>query len=251
MPGIAVKDDFNMHLHRIGFEKTFLCGRASLELIAPIQTSTASDLTNPIFTSDGLSNTEFGRLTVGAKYLVPETCRSKLCVGLRAELPTDRDFGADPLEIDTKITDLTPYLGFSYRQCNWFAQGFASYHFPTGDMPRTPAGAQLGLERDPVELTLDASIGYWHYRSDCSWLKGLAPMFEVHFQTSKNGTRERSFPRLFFGDHIDTLNLLAGVQALMGQRITLTAGIAVPVHETASNFAVGPLAGVSTPTDRY
>jgi hypothetical protein len=244
--------DIDMQAHRFGIEKTIFDGRASLELILPFQTSTASIITDRPLSVNGLSETEFGQLAFGTKAIAFGTDNSTLSVGLRVECPTDKDLGTESLRYETTAFYFTPYLGFVFNHEDWFFQGFVSHRIRGGELTRILAGSPVGAVRDPNQFSFDGGIGYWLYRDVSSpWLTGIVPTVELHYQWQTESESQPFLNELLYGDHVDMLNLSVGVTAILGHDITASLAWVAPMRSTTLRSKSGPTAGIIVPTDRH
>jgi hypothetical protein len=76
-------------------------------------------------------------------------------------------------------------------------------------------------------LYVDVSIGYWLHRgSPCSKISGLAPIFEVHWNSSLEDSafvEQNGFRVGNSAGQIDLVNLVAGLVIECGGNTTITA----------------------------
>ena len=230
-----------------GFEKTFFQGAMSLEMRFPF----ASTLSNDII-ADGITNDSdvlFGNMSAVWKSLIYANPWFALSGGLQVALPTAADThvllsdGREVIEIENESVHLMPFFGALYTPNDrLFAQGFIQVdadangnpislrNFTTGNLD--PAGRI----NDVNFLYLDASLGYWLYRSccPCDTLTGIAPMVELHYNASLQDTDVVSAPGFQVGnfdDNIDIVNLVLGSTFEFGRNTTVTAGYTTPLSD--------------------
>src|SRR5581483_8758645 len=80
----------------------------------------------------------------------------------------------------------------------------------------------------------DAQLGYWVIRrQDCSLLRGLAPFLELHYNSTlgrPDMIQAGAFALGAADQHIDELNLSAGVVSQLGDNFLLSVGAVVPMR---------------------
>ncbi len=224
-------------------EKKLGCGDWSVNIVLPFYHTVKFNQSTAAV--PGVEGGEFGNLAFGFKRVLRRRANYAVSGGLSVEAPTSEDTmgfgGAGRIANDQWF--FTPYLAMQYTpNDHWFAQGFASYRMRTGDN-LLDGGPTVFIQSD--RLMLDAAIGYWLFRDDCSrkFVSGLAPTIELHYMTL---TESQSDPLLFtstYFDRVDTLNLTAGATAELAKGGTLALAAAVPLR--TNTFPGGNL-----PTDR-
>jgi hypothetical protein len=230
-----------------GFEKTFLCGNASLEMRFPMSVT----LDSTIISDDGtdLSHGEFGNLALTPKVLLCRNRQVALAAGMTIALPTADDVnvvmtdGTHLVRIDNEAVHLMPFVGWLWtpNPC-WYAQGFLQYDVATAG---NPVGINLdgtGLESagslsDTTFQYLDLAIGRWVYRScqsmSCQRLRSVAVTGELHWNKS-----------LEAGDYIESGNFLVGNTATNVDLWDATIGLHVRLCDTTISAAyVTPIGG--------
>ncbi len=187
----------------IGFEKTFLDGRASIGMRAPLYSQQG----------DGSFNQQsFGDLGVLFNYAfyLDLNKGNVLSGGLLVTLPTGP-------AIDTTIgnvhsTALQPFVGYRWNWSDFYVIGFTSLAVPTD-------------ARDVTYFFNDVGIGYWIYRAAPDRLiSGIAPTVEAHVSTPLN---HRQFTDPVYG--FNEVDMTAGVNIGLRRNSILTFGVATPV----------------------
>jgi hypothetical protein len=187
-----------------GFEKTFLDGRASVELRAPLLQQGDGGA--------GFGADNFGDLTVIGKYafILDRSTGNVLSGGLAVTVPSSRSIPiTDGNFHDTLIQ---PFVGYLWNFDQFFIQGFHSVAVPTD-------------ARDVTILFNDLGVNYWLYRgSPDRLLSVVVPTIEAHLTTPLNH-------RNFNGPIVvpDTLILTGGVHLGLFRNSTLSLGVATPV----------------------
>jgi hypothetical protein len=198
----------DVHRETPGFEKTFLDGIASIGLRAPaIQVVEDNG-------SGGYG--DFGDLTIPIKFALsmnPET-GSVLSAGMAVTAPT----GKNPTGIilqngairPVHSTLLQPFVGYYWKQGDFFVQGFHSVMTPTDS-------------RDVTAFFNDVGIGYW-IESWTGPVTAVVPTIEIHVNTPLNHSDPGDFPR-----YRNSVNLTSGATVILNDRLTISSGIVVPI----------------------
>ncbi len=157
---------FDVHALTLGFEKTFLDGRASIELRLP-------------HFKDDLGS-EFGDLSLIGKYAFRSNANSVISAGLELTLPTS--------EFSDSMT-FEPFVSWTWvPHTNWVIQGYHSVSIlPDEDF-------------DPVistDLTASYVIGL-----NAGWLKAIAPQVGLHYNWPTNLIGGGSEFNLSLGAHL-------------------------------------------------
>jgi hypothetical protein len=235
---------FNVSRFSVGFEKTFLCQRTSVEVRMPF----ASTLDNNI-SADGVTNraTALGNLNVTLKVLViPGDCFS-VAGGLGIDVPTADDThvfvgGSEVVRLTNNATVLTPYVAFLYTpNPSWFFQNWYQIGIPiagNGVLFNDGTGTGLvpvGRLTDQNLVQIDAQLGYWLIEPNTSCvgpLSGLAPFVELHYNTVTNHADHVAAGNFLVGavdNSFNELNLSVGAIVQFGDRMNLTLGASFPL----------------------
>jgi hypothetical protein len=254
-PATAVKDD--IFEYRLFAEKTLFNGKLSVDFMVPFYQSSLINFSSAELGGNPPgTEASFGDLAFGGKYLVWDNERSALSAGLRVEAPTNEEFRftADIPFGDYALSDdvwnFTPYLAMLLTPSERvFVQSFVSYRMGSQSLVESFTTNNFRQTiRDQDYFMADLSAGYWLYRDSCGrGLTGLVPTVELHYTATfedQKATASQTFPNIYYSN-TDVLNLTAGLTALFGDRMSLTAGVAVPLRDTA--LSQPPLlAGLST-----
>jgi hypothetical protein len=249
----------DVNRYTVGFEKTFLNQLASIELRAPFASTLNSDISATGFpgSAPNTTNTEFGNMALYIKGLVLEGDSYAVGAGLGIGLPTADDVnllapnGARLIQIQNESVQLMPYVGAIYAPGDrFFSQALlqvstVSSGNPTYiDIPQTGL-VQFGTLNDPTWLFASLNFGYWTHRGDGSErLSGIAPIFEIHYNTTVNDTDSVGFGPFQVGQtfsQVDMLNLVAGVNLEFFGRTYLSAAYVVPATSGPDRFFDGEL----------
>ena len=237
-------------VHRIvvGFEKTYLDGRASIEVRMPF--ASTLDSTSTI----GLEsrNTEIGDVRITPRFLAYSSETVNVGTGLGIYLPTAADTrvrntdGSDLARFSNDSVTLSPYVGVLFTPNDrLFSQEWVSFDFDTGGSALSANldgnGLQsLGRYRNGTQMNLDAQVGYWLInQSDQGAVTGLAPFLELHYGSAVTNSSviQAGDLQIGGGNRGDELNLTAGVMVQLGERLNLSVGASAPVINSDSrNF---------------
>jgi Putative MetA-pathway of phenol degradation len=205
--GFANEDAYR---ETFGIEKTFLDGRASIELRVPLGTLDV----NSDFAGLASNDTDFGDLSVGLKYalFLDRQTGNVVSAGFVVTAPTG------PTEFNPfHSTILQPWLGYRWGFGDFFVQEFCSLAVPT-------------TSDDVTLLFNDIELGYFLYRNNSSdaLISAVIPTFEVHVNTPLN---HRGAFRIEDDPAAtpDWVTLTMGTTFIVGQRATVAIGGAVPV----------------------
>lgn len=236
----------NVNRYVPGFEKTFFNGNTSVEVRVPF--AGTLDSTQDV-TNIGGTNTQLGNVTVFLKGLLYSTNTMAVGGGLSITTPTANDQvmtqnGSEFLRVKNQGTHLAPYLGVVFMPGRFFTQAYIQYDVDaTGRsvyMQNTSTGslAKAGNYSDTSVLFLDWNVGYWIYRNPGSFITGIAPIFEVHYNQAlgnadsvNNGSINNGNVTTILTDNnasYSIVNLTAGSHFVFGQRSTLTLAGVLP-----------------------
>jgi hypothetical protein len=194
----------NLNREVFGFEKTFLDGRASIELRAP-------------YLQQGGGNGDYGvngvgDLTIIGKYaliLDPNT-GNVFSTGLAITAPTSRSIPTTDGNFNDTL--FQPFVGYLWNFNRFYIQGFSSVVVPTD-------------ARDVTLAFNDIGFNYWLYRGGPDrFLSFVVPTIEAHVTTPLNH-RDQTGPIIV----PDAVVLTTGVHLGLGRNTTLTFGAATPV----------------------
>jgi hypothetical protein len=223
-----------------GLEKTFRDGLWSVEFRLPVIGGLDADQG----TVDSFYGTQFGNIPIVLKrYLWCNECAG-ITGGVAVTLPTAQDArvydGSNELRsIESEAWFLQPYLGWIYAPTDrlWM-QGFFAWDFDTGGSQiNNDSGVELGVLQYQNLFFIDYSAGYWLYRNPCgTYLKGIAPMFELHYTTTMNDA-DAVGGITNNANRVDFLNCTGGVLLQMTDLSSLrVAGVAPLLERPNRNF---------------
>jgi hypothetical protein len=241
---VAISNDgVPVNRYVFGFEKTFLDGRASFEVRAPIADTLSS--TSIIGTEE--TGAELGNVLTTFKFMFLSDEAVAASVGLGVSLPTADGIhvrnidGSSLLAIPNRSIGLTPFLGILVTPSDrLFVQAFAAVSF---DANGTAAyvnpnftgltDARIGGLTDGDLLQVDLQVGWWILREESGWLQGLAPFVELHSNTELNDGDIAANGNFAIGNlagRLDELNLSAGFLSKFGDNLLVTSGVVVPLR---------------------
>ncbi|MDB5351611.1 MAG: hypothetical protein JWN86_2858 [Planctomycetota bacterium] len=209
-------DHIKVYRYVLGFEKTFLDGRASAGMRLPIDTLTSSSRL-PGF---GGTSTAVGDLAAIFKYAFYQDrdTGSLASVGLMTSFPTGPNRFAGARGFNSfRDTALTPFVGGILNRGDLYIQGFSSLEIPTD-------------QNQVTVLYNDIGLGYFVYRAPQPdrFLAAIAPTVELHVNTPLS---HRGFggPGNVLNGAFDVVDFTFGSNFLLGKRGVLTVGIVEPV----------------------
>lgn len=234
---------FNVNRYTMGGEMTFLGGRGSLEARLPMAGTLSSDQ-NTI----GPANTnhyELGNLGLLAKYALVATPNFILTGGLGLSTPTADDTrlrgtdGKTLLEIANQTTLVQPIVGFAWVPTeSLFFQGGAQLDIdPSGNSvyTRQDNGSlrQAGTLTDQTYGYLHGGVGYTLYRgaNQNATLSAVSLLGELHYTQAmgrRDAVQSGAFRVSDINQQINALNATVGVNCLLSNRASLSAGVVMP-----------------------
>jgi hypothetical protein len=199
-PSLTVSPMGDLNREIFGFEKTFLDGKASVEVRLPIFEGTGN------FDGD-FNGTHFGDITSVFKYawlLDPQGLT--FSSGMALTVPTGQ-----AIELDTssyRSVLFQPFVGYLYRFGDVYVQGFNSIVVSTAT-------------QDPTLLFNDISVGYRFYNGRSGDpVRSIDAVLEAHLTTPLDHRGESS--ELIV---TDIFSSTAGLHFGVGQRSFLTLGL--------------------------
>lgn len=211
----------NLRVYRqiFGLEKTFDEGKGSIGFRLPLNTITADSAIQGRFNKPGGTSTALGDLSFFTKYILkidPET-GSLISAGFVVTPPTgpNQFAGAGYLE-SVHSTSLQPFLGYIWRQGDFYLHGFSALDVPSS-------------VRDVTMIYNDVGIGYFLYRRRApkQFLTAVAPTFETHVNTPL--THRDAFNPNDPAGTPDVVNLTYGLNLEFYNQSVLTFGFVTPV----------------------
>ncbi|WP_145259201.1 hypothetical protein [Planctomycetes bacterium Pan216] len=225
-----------------GFEKTFFEGLTSLEMRFPISSTLSRDMILDGITNDGEG--AFGNIGVILKALIYETPTLAFTGGLGIGNPTadgvrlNMADGTNLVRVDNNAFHLQPFLAMlESTEDGFFFQAFAGFDFNANSNTVYANTNGTGLTNigelyDQNLLFLDAQMGMWLCRSRTGWIRGIAPLFEMHY-TATMGDADRISNGPFVVNsspgRFDILTLTAGMSAELPVNSNLSFGFTFPV----------------------
>jgi len=240
-------DGQDVHRLSVGFEKTFLCGRASVELRAPFASTINTTSDDGVLSGD---STEFGNLHLTFKALLFSNEHAAASAGVGVSIPTADDTalrvaGQDVIRIENEAFLYTPFAALLLTPNDrLFAQAWFQYGYDGNSNP-VLAGfgnlQQIGRLTDPELMQIDGQLGYWISRTstECGGVRGFAPFVEIHYNKTTSGRDSVTAGALTVTDslnHYNELNLSAGVVAQLGDHLQVTGGATVPLRDGNDRF---------------
>jgi len=228
-----------------GFEKTSDDSLWSFELRMPFSGEADLSAGGVNVQSNGVGN------FVGTlKRLLYSDSTFAAAFGLAVVAPTGSDatvsFAGSNSRIEFKndAVHLLPYLALqSSPDENWFFHAFAQVDIAANENKINVQGigfSESDSLADQTLLYLDASAGYWWYRTaNDSGLTGLASVVELHYTTTLNDADTANLSGAFIGNfenRYDVLNLTAGVHSEWSGNTAVRVAVVVPLDRNQRFF---------------
>jgi hypothetical protein len=198
----------NMQVYNevFGFEKTFLDQQASVGFRIPVNTLTIGSG----FPGLAGTHTSTGNFSSFFKYVLWEDRQgSLLSGGVDLSFPTGpKTFAGYPSTLGINAFEMQPFLGYIYRQNDFFMQGFTSIAVPT--------------DRNLATMYyFDIALGYFVYRSEDprALISAIVPVFETHLNIPLNWA---GFQPRYIGSTPDVVDLTYGVNLGIANRAVLS-----------------------------
>ena len=233
----------NVNRFTPGFEKTFLDGLTSLEIRTPFATTLNSNVI-----ADGVTNSDdlqFGNLTLAVKGLIFRSDVFNASTGLQITVPTGPNItsslsnGTTVYKVDNQSVHLMPFLAGLYTPDDYFyAQGVVQVDVDSNGNTLAVnqfdgAGVNsVGRLRDATFLYASLGGGYWVYRDTETWITGISPVAELHYnRTVSSPNVVTAGPNNFASSHdsIEVINVVLGCNFEINQSSMLTLGYSTPL----------------------
>lgn len=236
--------DWEVQRYQVGFEKTFLDQRVSIEARLPF----AQTLDSTFSPDAERSNTELGNLRLTLKALPWRGETFSFAGGLAMTVPTAdstvqvaRD-GSFILQVRNQATLVEPYIAALWTPNEtFFAQVWGAYTFDPLGNPITinpallPDRSPFGRLHEVTVLSLDAQVGFWLFRHPEASLRGLAPILELHYNGAvSNGTVVNTRDGSTYQSDIsglNELNVTIGLVADFANNLNLGIGAVLPMRD--------------------
>jgi len=232
-----------------GFEKTFNNGDMSFEMRLPFAATLDSG-----FDSNGASDTgelALGDLAIFFKTLLYNTDTVAYSAGLGFSFPTSDGFdvvdagtGAAQISVNRNAIHALPFLGALWTPNDQlYIQSYLQFDIDLNGNEVAFASGETGRIQDATYMFYSVGAGYWIYKDPCStgWIRGISPTAELHWNRNLSDT---DFFRPggganFIGteeDTIDLIDLILGVNFLVGDSSILTVGYGTPIMGADDQF---------------
>ena len=196
---------------------------------------------------------EWGNLFTAFKGLFLSGEELNASAGFAVAFPTGADGvlmafdGREFVRVQNRSILVQPFVAVLYTPGErFFAQAWLQGSFDTTGNPVLTDFDGTGLREtgklyDQARVAMDMQVGYWIYRRPYGeGLRGLAPFFELHYNTTVTGSETVAAPpRTTIGiadKHFDEVNATVGLSALFGTNLMLMTGLVVPLRDGDNRF---------------
>jgi len=236
----------DLHVFKLGFEKTLFDGNASVDLILPLHRTVSSESSN---TSAPMAG-ELGNIAFGYKHVLYESDNLLVSGGLRAEAPTEDDLtfgGGSQIILDEWY--LQPWIGLiAEGSDDTFVHCFFSGRYAGGDLENLIVDFPPGRTSGQDLFMFDIGVGKWCHLSG-ELIRAIVPTLEFHYMNATGADSPFGLSNAIFGRNVDVANLTIGATGYVGERSTVQIGFGIPLH---TNTAVNPPGANGTfSTDRF
>jgi len=211
-------DNADVETVRLGFEKTFLDGDASIGVRLPVTTFNLDGRVQaglPINFAPG-SHTELGDINIVGKYAIlnDRATGNVVSIGVMVTAPTQPNpfipiATGNPKPLLDAVR-LQPFLGYIFNlNSEIFVQGFLSVEIPTDSRIATAAFSDTG-------------IGWRAYQADAGLITAVTPMFELHLNGLVHNPTVGIPP---VPGNFSSIDLTQGVALELNHRAWLTLGV--------------------------
>lgn len=213
LPTSSFTPQFDVHRETVGFEKTFLDGRASVGVRVPFIQLSGPD---NVFSAFNVRDGQFGDVSVITKYAFYDdrSTGNLLSGGLMVTAPTGEDaYTVNGQRIHSTL--LQPWIGGIWGLGdNFFFQGFSSMVFPSD---RSDVSAWYN----------DLALGYWLRKGAFErFFHGIVPTAEVHVGTPLTNRGDTDINRVHIPDYV---SLVGGVNFIFWRNSSLGLAAGAPV----------------------
>jgi len=240
----------DVHRFGIGLEKTFFDQMASIEVRIPFA-STLDNVTGA--GGAAVRGVEWGNLFTAVKALFLTSDELNVSAGFAVAFPTGSDAvlmafnGSEFVRVKNQSILVQPFIAALYTPGErFFAQAWLQGSFdPRGNEVLTDFDG-TGLKHagklvDQSRVALDMQVGYWVYRRySGDGLRGVAPFFELHYNTTVTDANQVAAPpRTTIGvvdKRFDEVNATVGLSALFGSNLMIMTGLVVPLRDGDNRF---------------
>jgi hypothetical protein len=192
-------------------------------------------------------STVWGNAYLNFKVLWLQSDCLNCSAGLAIDLPTARDTrffveGSEVVRLKNNTETLSPYISYLVTpNPDWFFQNWVALNLFRQGNPLLLSDGEGGLEsigrlREQNMLEVDAQLGYWLVspcRGCFGWLRGLGLFGELHYNAALGHAPQVALPGApvvfgFQSSGYNEVNLAPGLIFLLGDRVNLTVGAALP-----------------------
>lgn len=234
-------ESFDVNRYVLGVEKTFLCGRCSIEVRVPFAGTVNSDQT--VGQALAVDHAEFGNVGLLFKAAVYRTPNMVATIGLGTSAPTASDTrllvaNTPVIAIENRTWLLQPLAGVAWAPTDrCYAEAGIQFDFdPFGNPVRAVNGtgglARIGELNAQTYALVNAAAGYWVYQGGTFLVSDVALQGELHWIRScgsQDTVRTSSVAVSDVGGNFDSLTGTAGVIVRINQRADLSIGASFPL----------------------
>lgn len=238
----------DVNRYAFGFERTFLEGSSSVEVLFPFASTLAADqVANGVIAK----NTEFGDIPIILKTILAERDEYVLAGGVGITVPTGSDarvfntVGDEIVHVNHASVHLLPYLGLLRGyDSGWYWQSFLQLDIDTNgnriQADLTGANVQpVGVLQEQTLLFADLGIGYQFTELDGDGSPAIAATAELHYATPLQGTDSITVGSLDIRnlvDRFDVVNLTLGVNVLTNRGFSIRPAMVIPLNDDQFDY---------------
>ncbi len=236
----AADNQIDLHVYKLGFEKTLFDGNASVDFILPMY-QTLSPVNNGV---GAPATDELGNITFGYKHVLYEQEGLLISAGLRAEAPTEDNIVSGGAQINLDEWYMQPWVGFIVQgDDDTFLHCFISERIAGSDFDSIfqviDEGFAVGSTESQHLFMVDVGVGKWiHLSRECS-VRAIVPTLELHYMHASGADTPFGLNGNLFGANVDVLNLTLGATAYVGERSAVQVGFGIPLQSNNDSNLLG------------
>jgi len=238
----------DVNRYAFGFERTFLNGSSSIEVLFPFASTLAADqVANGVIAK----NTQFGDIPIILKTILAERDEYVLAGGLGITVPTGSDArvfntnGNEIIHIDHASVHLLPYLALLRGyDSGWYWQSFLQMDIDSNgnSVQADLSGANLrpvGVLQEQTLLFADLGVGYQFTELGDDSPLAIAATAELHYATAlqkSDSIRAGTLDIRNLVNRFDVVNLTLGVNFLTNRNFSIRPAMVIPLSDDQFDY---------------
>ncbi|MDA1049624.1 MAG: hypothetical protein O3C40_03970 [Planctomycetota bacterium] len=238
----------DVNRYAFGFERTFLNGSSSIEVLFPFASTLAADqVANGVIAK----NTQFGDIPIILKTILAERDEYVLAGGVGVTIPTGSDArvfntaGNEIIHVDHASVHLLPYLALARAyDSGWYWQSFLQMDVDVNgnNIQADLSGANLqpvGVLQEQTLLFADLGVGYQFTQLGDDSPLGIAATAELHYATPLQNSDSITAGTLDIRNLVnrfDVVNLTLGMNFLTNRNFSIRPAMVIPLSDDQFDY---------------